>query len=170
VDYATLNRGLWDREDRTRAQRARFARECIGRGKLVLENGCANGESGARLVRDNRLIGMDIVEEYARAVGPAYSGRLVGNAIELPFLSARFDGVVAAEFIEHLTIADGRRFLAEAHRVLRGGSSCSRPRILPTGARSCFEFRSPAELTCMSTIRKSGWIKANQSESRFPTP
>ena len=117
--YAEINRGLWDRPDPTREQRTRFASTFLGRGKCILEVGCAAGEGGPVLGPGNRLVGLDVVESYIRQAGPEYDQRIVGNAVRLPFGTARFNGLVAAEFIEHLAEEDGDRFLAEAHRVLR---------------------------------------------------
>lgn len=121
AEYADLNRGLWDRPDPLREQRSRFGRGFTGEGKDVLEVGCAAGEAGPHLGPGNRLVGLDVVEDYLRRIGPGYRGRVAGNAVLLPFGDARFDVVFAAEFIEHLAEADGRSFLREARRVLRHG-------------------------------------------------
>lgn len=119
--YADLNRGLWDRADPTRGQRNRFGRAFLGEGGAILEVGCAAGEGGPVLGPGNRLFGLDVVLDYLAQAGPGYAGRVAADATRLPFAGARFDGIFAAEFIEHLSERDGARFLAEARRVLRPG-------------------------------------------------
>jgi SAM-dependent methyltransferase len=119
--YAELNRGLWDRPDRLRLQRNLFGRAVLGEGKSILEIGCAAGEGGPVLAPGNRLVGLDVVEDYVRRLGRDYAGRVAASAVHLPFGEGRFDGLFAAEFIEHLGEADGAVFLREAARVLRRG-------------------------------------------------
>ncbi len=119
--YAGINRGLWDRPDRTRRQRTDFALDAVGRGRTVLDVGCAAGESGLVLGPGNFLVGLDVVEEYVRRLEEGYRGCITGSAVRLPFRSGSFDAVFAGELIEHLDSSDGLRFLGEARRVLKTG-------------------------------------------------
>lgn len=59
--------------------------------------------------------------ESSVAAGGGSGTALVGDALDLPFPSATFDRVIAAEVLEH--IPEDRRAIAELARVLRPGGT-----------------------------------------------
>ncbi len=103
----------------------------------LLDVGCGAGEVSARFGAAGwRVFGLELIRAQAsraRGVGIAVA---VGEASSgFPFRSGEFDLVFAGEIIEHLIDTDG--FLAEIHRVLRGGGVL----VLTTPNLASFENR-----------------------------
>lgn len=100
----------------------RFAR-VVGKGKKVLDAGCAAGRD-TRFLKDKGLIpiGIDLSKSLitiARAQHPDIEFRH-GDFRELPFAEEEFDGIWAHACLLHFeTIADVTKALLEFKRVLR---------------------------------------------------
>jgi SAM-dependent methyltransferase len=103
--------------------RYEFAARNLPKG-LVLDDGCGVGYGSVVLARHGlRVVGIDV---DAKAIGACRQhGSLPSitfhqeDSANLSFPDEHFDGVVSFEVIEHIT--DYRRYVAEAHRVLRPG-------------------------------------------------
>ncbi len=87
--------------------------DALPRGTRVLDAGCGEGV---------------LVEEYADRVAiegldPNYSSERVraGSLTELPFVDGTFDRALCLDVLEHLTLDEQPRALAELFRVLRNG-------------------------------------------------
>ena len=101
--------------------------EKVGSHKRVLEIGFGDGRLSAALAKQgNSVVGMDIsVINIKRAKASYDSNPLLdlhfvhGDARYLDFEDASFDYIISQNLIEHLSAADGRNHLLEAHRVLR---------------------------------------------------
>lgn len=108
--------------DPTKKQRARFALRFIGKNKIVLDVGCADGEMGG-IIRNagNYVIGLDIQKEYLEKAKNIYDELILSNATKLPFEENAFDAVFAGEFIEHLNEEDFDKFLTEVKKILKKG-------------------------------------------------
>lgn len=100
------------------------------RGGRLVELGCGDGCNLVAIGRRFpafRLAGIDIVPlavdlARRRAAGASVAVALgIGNVVELPFPAAAFDVVVDGHCLHCLVPDDRRRYLAEAHRVLRPG-------------------------------------------------
>jgi SAM-dependent methyltransferase len=111
-----------------------FSRLQLGAGMRVLDIGCGNGRHAFEALRRGAdVVATDLdaaclaeVEEMAEAMRlagevPAHASlRCVrADARDLPFETAEFDVVIAAEILEH--IPDDGAAIAELHRVLRPG-------------------------------------------------
>jgi SAM-dependent methyltransferase len=134
------NREKWSRrainlrESRLRKVFRLIAEEPPGR---LLDLGCGAGEFSARVAALGwRVCGLELIQAQAaraRSLGLlAVAGEVSSG---LPFLAGEFDLVFAGELIEHLIDTDG--FLAEIHRVLRGGGAL----VLTTPNLASFENR-----------------------------
>ena len=80
--------------------------ELIGRGKKILEIGCATGYFGKFLKekRDCVLWGIEVQEKAAELARPHYEKILVGDVAELlESISERFDVILCSNVLEHLT-------------------------------------------------------------------
>ncbi len=95
-------------------------------GKRVLDTCCGLGW-GAHLVATvaAELVGVDLDGEAVRFCRDTWgddNARYVeGSVLALPFEDESFDVVLSMEAIEHFTVSDGRRYVAELHRVCRSG-------------------------------------------------
>lgn len=96
----------------------------------VIDLGCGTGTLTIWLKQQYpraRVLGVDAdpeILEYARtkAADAAIDVEFVdGNATNLPFDSGSTDRVVSSLFFHHLQLADKRRALSEASRILRPG-------------------------------------------------
>ena len=91
----------------------------------VLYVPCGTGWGSSMLAGYASLTGLDIDRnaiDYARAHYPAI--RFVEGAMQqLPFDDQQFDTIICLEGLEHVALSDARRFLREAHRVLRPGGT-----------------------------------------------
>jgi SAM-dependent methyltransferase len=103
----------------------------------VLDAGCGVGYGTAFIARQaRRVVGVDRDEEAIAVAKARYAAPnatyVQSDVLDLPFADASFDVVCAFETIEHL--ADPRRFVAEAGRVLRpeGTLLASTPRVTRT--------------------------------------
>jgi SAM-dependent methyltransferase len=89
----------------------------------LLDLGCGTGYSSLRLAESGfDAVGMDLSRKFLSTASARTSRRLhysVGDALELPFADATFDGVTSFYMIEHVVDVDG--VLAEIRRVLRPG-------------------------------------------------
>jgi SAM-dependent methyltransferase len=102
--------------------RYEFAGRNLPKG-LVLDDGCGVGYGSAVLACHGlRVVGIDV---DAKAIAACRQNALPSitfqqeDSANLSFSDGHFDGVVSFEVIEHVT--DYRRYVAEAHRVLRPG-------------------------------------------------
>jgi len=101
----------------------------VRNGRHVLDVGCGNGDDvramAALVGPTGRAVGVDrsedMIEEAKRRMSgdPALGEFFVGEATELPFDSAGFDGARADRVFQHL--ADPQHVLAEMIRVTRRG-------------------------------------------------
>mgnify|MGYP005845078927 FL=1 len=91
----------------------------------VLDVPCGTGWGSSLLSGYASLTGLDIdpaAIDYARTHYPGI--RFVEGAMQnLPFDDQQFDTIVCLEGLEHIPLNDARRFLREAHRVLRRGGT-----------------------------------------------
>lgn len=116
----------------------RYDRLRVGSGERVLDLGSGGGRHafeamrrGAAVVavdsdraaaKDCAAFMLALADEDAEVAGQAGSGTAsVADALDLPFRSASFDRVIAAEVLEH--VSDDRRAVAELVRVLRPGGT-----------------------------------------------
>lgn len=92
-----------------------------GKGKTILDLGCADGSLLEPLTQHNTVHGVEISESLSEAAKKR--GLLVTTAdVEqegIPFPSETFDVVVAGEILEHIVETDF--FLTECNRVLKPG-------------------------------------------------
>lgn len=97
----------------------------LARGKDVLEVACGSGQGlGLLAASARRVVGGDFTASLAEQAGMQYKGRvpvLRLDAHALPFRHGSFDVALLYEAVYYL--ADVRRFLREARRVLRPGGS-----------------------------------------------
>ncbi|MFQ3684816.1 methyltransferase domain-containing protein, partial [Roseiflexus sp.] len=91
----------------------------------VLDVRCGTVWGSSLLSGYASLTGLDTDPEAIQYARNHYPGiRFVeGMMQDLPFDDHQFDTIVCLEGLEHLYLSDGRRFLCEAHRVLRPGGA-----------------------------------------------
>ena len=93
-------------------------------GKEVLDVPCGMGW-GTSLIRGTRkLIGLDLSQEAIAEASRRYGNIAqfrIGDMGKLDYPEGSFDVVSCLEGIEHVPVEVGRKFLAEAERVLRQG-------------------------------------------------
>lgn len=95
-------------------------------GRRVLDTCCGLGW-GAHLVAGvaQELVGIDLDADAVRFCrhtwGDDNTRYHEGSVLDLPFEADSFDVVLCMEAIEHFSLADGRRYLAELHRVCAPG-------------------------------------------------
>ena len=90
----------------------------------VLDIPCGMGWGTSFLKHPKSVVGVDVSEEAIREARSRYSrvGEFKTGSMEvLNFPDESFDRVVCLEGIEHVDLDIGRRFIAEAHRILRAG-------------------------------------------------
>lgn len=129
ADYRTLNAAqrVAEADPFCEARYVQFSRHLPHGVARVLDVGCSIGTGGAAL-RSQRpeleLVGLDLLDRRLARLPPGtYRGGLCGLATTLPLRAARFDAIVAGEFIEHLRYADVLPTLAEFRRILRPGGT-----------------------------------------------
>ena len=102
----------------------------LNKGEKVLDAGCGVGTFAFHCARHNLFsIGIDYSLEsvkMATVLCDRFGVRdkakfIVGNSLDFPFKDGYFDKIIAADFIEHITRQEKRRFLKEAHRALKPG-------------------------------------------------
>ncbi len=111
-----------------------FARFPVGPGDRVLDLGCGAGRHAFEALRRGATVlaldadqdelrgvaGLAAAMEAAGEVPPGAAARTVrGDATAMPFPTASFDAVIAAEVLEHIRL--DQRALSEIARVLRPG-------------------------------------------------
>jgi GT2 family glycosyltransferase/radical SAM superfamily enzyme YgiQ (UPF0313 family)/SAM-dependent methyltransferase len=108
-------------------------------GGICLDIPCGVGW-GTSLLKATRVIGLDISREAVEYGKSHYSGFdfIVGDMQHIPLPAKHVDNVVCLEGLEHVTKDIGRKFLAEAHRILKdeGVMILTVPVILPGGKHS----------------------------------
>jgi len=95
-------------------------------GKIVLDAGCGKGAWGRHIRfaegwNQAYKVGIDLFKPYIAIAKNhrLYDDVIAGDVRYLPFKGTIFDLVLSAFVLEHLTKADGDRFLCEAKRVCR---------------------------------------------------
>jgi SAM-dependent methyltransferase len=117
VRYDRLGVGPGDRLLDLGAGGGRHAFEAMRRGAVVTAVDASSGE-----VRDASVMMQAMEDDDAETRRTAGCGSgVVGDALRLPFPTASFDRVIAAEVLEH--IHDDRSAIAELTRVLRPGGT-----------------------------------------------
>jgi len=121
--YATFEDTFRGTEEFIREQLRPYVDLLAGHGP-VLDLGCGRGELLALLREagvDATGVDMDAsMLDRARAAGlDVVQGEALGHLAALP--DASLGGVISIQVIEHLSVADLRTLVAEAHRVLRPG-------------------------------------------------
>jgi SAM-dependent methyltransferase len=116
-------------DDRLMYLRHRFAYQEAARrlpaGASVIDIGCGEGYGADSLAHDGRrAVGADVdlatMAQAARRYGRPACRYVVYDGARLPFASGVFDAATTFQVIEH--VADDRRFVAEAARLLRPGA------------------------------------------------
>jgi SAM-dependent methyltransferase len=94
-----------------------------GRRNLrILDAGCGTGGTTVELRRFGEVVGIDLAWEALEPARGRGLTRLARGSIErLPFADRSFDAVTSFEVVYHLGVANDRRALDEAHRVLEPG-------------------------------------------------
>lgn len=101
-----------------------FARFFKADTRKVLDVGCNTGRGGVRLKAlkpELHLTGLDCVQERLSVLPSAYDERILGLSNQTGCEDARFDAIVAGEFIEHVYPSDVDPTLCEFQRVLKVG-------------------------------------------------
>ncbi|MDD5347408.1 MAG: methyltransferase domain-containing protein [Candidatus Omnitrophica bacterium] len=95
-------------------------------GEKILDLGCGSGTFAFHCVRSGAVaVGLDYSNESLRVacrLGERFANRALftlADARSLPFSDHRFDKVVAADFVEHITRRDKDTVLKEIRRVLK---------------------------------------------------
>ncbi len=121
--------GSWE----GRPKQAGLERLCVQPGEVVLEIGCGTGHGIVMLAdaagKSGKVYGLDLslnmlAVTRARMVRQDLTRRVVleqGDAVHLPFASARFDAIFSSFVLELFDTPDIPRVLAECRRVLRPG-------------------------------------------------
>lgn len=132
--YAVNTSQTYDEYERTPFWQAvdtmvfREWRERIAAGARLLDVGCAQGRSAARLMdRDLTLVGFDVSKALVRQAHSRYAGDqtvaraafFVGDASRFPLIDGSFDCVLVYGVLHHL--ADPAGACAEIARVLKPG-------------------------------------------------
>lgn len=99
--------------------------------RRVLDLGCGNGSNARFFAQQGyEAHGIDI-SAAAIEMGRAWFAQeglvgdlRVGSCLDLPYGSGFMDVVVSHGVLDHLIPSDGRRAMAEVHRVLRPGGLC----------------------------------------------
>lgn len=117
VRYETLRVGAGECVLDLGAGGGRHAYEAMRRGASVVAF-----DSDRAAAKDCAAVMAALVESDAPVIAAGGAGAMaVGDALDLPFPSASFDRVIAAEILEH--VPDDRRAISELARVLRPGGT-----------------------------------------------
>ena len=101
-------------------RRATIAQLHLGPGSTVLDAGCGTGDLARSLrAQDQRVVGLDLSLGMLSAARAGGAPLVQGDAAELPFADASFDGVVSGFAVRNF--ADLAGVLEELGRVLRPG-------------------------------------------------
>lgn len=132
--YALNDTQTWNAYERTPFWQAvdtmvfREWRKAVSPGARLLDVGCAQGRSSARLMDcDLTLVGFDISKALVRQAHDRYASRdsgaravfFVGDASRFPFVDASFDYILVYGVLHHLE--DPAHACAEIARVLKAG-------------------------------------------------
>jgi len=159
-----LARSVLARRARAPDVHAGVARRLLAEGATpVLDVGCGDGEL-ARHLPDGAWVGVDRSEEMrARAPEPT----VAGDATALPFAAGSFGSVALLYVLYHL--ADPRRALEEARRVLRPGGlvavavpsrtdSPELAHVLPRAPLTCDAESAPGLVAaCFAAVEVERW-------------
>jgi ubiquinone/menaquinone biosynthesis C-methylase UbiE len=91
-------------------------------GRDVLDVPCGMGWGTSMLKGCRSLVGVDICPEAIQEAKERYGKRadfMIGDMSSLKFPDTSFDVVCCLEGIEHVQCSTARKFMREAHRVLR---------------------------------------------------
>jgi 2-polyprenyl-3-methyl-5-hydroxy-6-metoxy-1,4-benzoquinol methylase len=102
-------------------QRSKFALSFIGKNKVILDVGCADGIFAKSFREKNNIVyGIDIDKNLIKSAKNNCDKVFCCDIRKgLPFKDNMFDVVFAGEFIEHLNESEGKIFLKECKRVLK---------------------------------------------------
>ncbi len=89
------------------------------KNKKILDAGCGAGLYSQQLCLENTVIGLDLSMEMLRLAAAHALAPVQGDLRALPFPDHTFDGVLAAEVLQHFR--DPARVVGEAFRVTRPG-------------------------------------------------
>ncbi len=118
----TYIRSLPPKEATAKLHTTKYAMEMFDRFgcKKILDVGC--GDAYFEETYPDRFTGIDIEENRVKAaVERGLSNVSVGDATEMKFPDASFDGILAKDILEHLYLEDAFKFMSEATRVLKPG-------------------------------------------------
>jgi 2-polyprenyl-3-methyl-5-hydroxy-6-metoxy-1,4-benzoquinol methylase len=113
-----------ERDTFTGERYIQFARYLPADAKRILDVGCSTGRGGIALKSkrpDVSIFGLDCLQHRLDKLPDVYSGGVCSFTTAIDAPDDSFDAVVAGEFIEHVTYADGLKTIAEFHRVIRPG-------------------------------------------------
>lgn len=101
------------------AERAEYFKNCIGKGKRILDIGCRDGILTKHYCAGNEVVGLDIDINALKHCKEKLAIPLVCADVneELPFPTGFFDVVVLAEVLEHTIFPE--LVISEVDRVLK---------------------------------------------------
>jgi ubiquinone/menaquinone biosynthesis C-methylase UbiE len=166
-DFTTITELAGDPASREQIQRTYSRYYWAGeyaRGKEVLEVACGAGQGLGYLASlAKRVVGADVSEPVLATARRHYGSRIQleqFDAQQMPFADASFDVIIIFEAIYY--IPDVRRFMREAHRVLRPGGYL----LIATANKDLFDFaRSPFSVDYYGVVE----LRALLSETGFDT-
>jgi acetyltransferase-like isoleucine patch superfamily enzyme len=143
-------------------QRTIFASQYLNQDDNVLDIGIGEGYIANVLKqRCNQIIGIDYSEEAVGIAVKQYSLECYHmTSTNLRFQAESFDKVICFEVLEHLTILQAKRTLAEVYRVLKTdgvliGSTPLRntPSSMPTCYSHIYEYSKPELVLLLNRFR-----------------
>lgn len=122
-------KGKWKNWDFLRLRDVALHLLAPSRGKVILDIGCANGATMVYCgLQGAKVYGQDLDAQHV-AEANAYMRRfgldgeaVVGDATVLTFADNMFDGVIASDFVEHITDDVKVKVLRAIRRVLKPGA------------------------------------------------
>ena len=107
-------------------KRTKFAMSFMNKESVVLDAGCGVGWSSFIFAKKaKRVYGVDYSNEAIEYAKKKYKKNnlsfIIMNVCDLRFDDNSFDIVISFEVTEHLMLEQGKRFIAEAYRVLKPG-------------------------------------------------
>ena len=90
------------------------------KSKLILDIGCGLGYITEKISQNRKIIGVDLDKKSLKFAQKKTGGKImfvVANALNLPFKSSSFDGVVASQLIEHMP--NDKAFVREVNRIIK---------------------------------------------------
>jgi ubiquinone/menaquinone biosynthesis C-methylase UbiE len=118
-----------------------------GRGLRILELACGTGRATrftSLALPRARIVGLDLSEAYLKVARERLSDLtrvdfLQGDAGQLPFADGQFDAVYSVFLFHELPMAERRRVLAEARRVLKPGGFLGLVDSIQLGDHAAFD-------------------------------